>query len=117
MNAVPAAELSEEPLVHYHRSNGNATWVDEFAARRGVTLPEPALRTGSPRTAAQLAVAGMGVSIVPVSALTPRPGGTVRSFDPPELRDVIVVVAAPHDELVARFVADLKKRGLPPGPS
>ena len=113
LDAVPLAELSCEPIVHYHPSNGNAVWVDEFAARRGVLLPQPALRTGSPRTAAQLAAAGMGVAIVPVSALTPRPDGTVRSFDPPELRDVIVIVAAPHDELVARFVADLKKRGLP----
>ena len=113
MAAVPLAELSCEPIVHYHPSNGNAIWVDEFATRRGVLLPQPALRTGSPRTAAQLAAAGMGVAIVPVSALTPRPDGTVRSFDPPELRDVIVIVAAPHDELVARFVADLKKRGLP----
>jgi hypothetical protein len=50
---------------------------------------------------------------VPVSALTPRPDGIVRSFDPPELRDVVVIVAAPHDELVRRFVADVKKRGLP----
>jgi DNA-binding transcriptional LysR family regulator len=113
MDAVPLAELSHEPLVHYHPSNGNATWVDEFATRRGVLLPQPTLRTGSPRTAAQLAAAGMGVAIVPVSALTPRPDGTVRSFDPPELRDVIIVVAAPHDELVARFVGDLRKRGLP----
>jgi hypothetical protein len=40
----------------------------------------------------------------------------VRSFDPPELRDVIVIVAAPHDELVTRFVSDLKKHGLS-GPS
>ena len=55
----------------------------------------------------------MGVAIVPVSALTPWPDATVRSFDPPELRDVIVVVAAPHDALVRRFVADLKQRGLP----
>jgi hypothetical protein len=58
----------------------------------------------------------MGVAIVPVSALTPRPDATVRSFDPPELRDVIVIVAAPHDELVTRFVSALKKHGLP-GPS
>ena len=116
MDAVPLAELSHEPLVHYHPSNGNAAWVDEFAARRGVRLPEPALRTDSPRTAAQLAAGGMGVAIVPVSALTPRPDATVRSFDPPELRDVIVIVAAPHDELVTRFVSALKKHGLP-GPS
>lgn len=116
MDAVPLAELAREPLVHYAPSNGNAAWVDEFAARRGVLLPTPALRTGSPRTAAQLAAAGMGVAIVPASALTPRPEGTIRSFDPPELRDVVVVVAAPHDELVARFVGELKKRGLPSPP-
>ncbi len=69
--------------------------------------------TGFPRTAAQLAAAGMGVTIVPCSALTPLPGATIRSLDPPELRDVVVIVAAPHDDLLGRFVADLKRRGLP----
>jgi DNA-binding transcriptional LysR family regulator len=113
MDAVPLAELRDEPLVHYDPDNGNAVWVDQFAARRGVVLPQPTLRTGSPRTAAQLAAVGMGVAIVPISALTPRPDGTIRSFDPPELRDVIIIVAAPHDDLVRRFVSDLKRRGLP----
>jgi DNA-binding transcriptional LysR family regulator len=113
MDAVPLKELSDEPLVHYNPDNGNAVWVDEFAAGRDVTLPLPTLRTGSPRTAAQLAAAGMGVTIVPFSALTPWPGGTIRSLDPPELREVVVVVAAPHDDLLRRFVADLKRRGLP----
>jgi len=111
--AVPLAELSAEPLVHYHRDNGNAVWLDRFAAQRGVVLPQPTLRTGSPRTAAQLAAAGMGVAIVPFSALTPRPGATIRSLGPPELRQVVVVVAAPHDDLLRRFVADLRRRGLP----
>ena len=113
MDSVPLAELPAEPLVHYNPGNGNALWLDQFAARRGVVLPQPALRTGSPRTAAQLAAVGMGVAIVPFSALTPWPGGTVRSIDPAELRDVVVVVAAPHDDLLRRFVADLKQRGLP----
>jgi DNA-binding transcriptional LysR family regulator len=113
MDAVPLKELADEPLVHYDPSNGIASWVDRFAAERNVVLPRPTLRTGSPRTAAQLAAAGVGVAIVPMSALTPPPEGTVRSLDPPQLRDVIVVVAAPHDNLVARFVADLKRRGLP----
>jgi DNA-binding transcriptional LysR family regulator len=113
MAAVPLAELTGEPLVHYDRDNGNAVWLDRFAAERGVVLPQPTLRTGSPRTAAQLAAAGMGVAVVPFSALTPRPGGTIRSLDPPELRDVIVIVAAPHDDLLRRFVCDLKRRGLP----
>ena len=113
LDAVPLAELAAEPLVHYHPGNGFARWVDQFAAERGVVLPQPALRTGSPRTAAQLAAAGMGVTIVPFSALTPLPGATIRSLDPPELREVIIIVAAPHDDLLRRFVADLKQRGLP----
>ena len=113
VDAVPLAELAAEPLVHYDPGNGFGVWVDEFAARRGVVLAPPTLRTSSPRTAAQLAVAGMGVAIVPASALMPRPDGTIRPFDPPETRDVIVVVAAPHDDLVRSFVSDLKRRGLP----
>ena len=113
MDSVPLKELVDEPLVHYDLNNGNARWVDRFAAEREVMLPRPVVRTASPRTAAQLAAAGMGVAIVPASALTPWPDATVRSFDPPELRDVIVVVAAPHDALVQRFVADLRHRGLP----
>jgi DNA-binding transcriptional LysR family regulator len=113
LDAVPLAELSAEPLVHYDPGNGIAAWVDQFAAERGVVLPQPVLRTGSPRTAAQLAAAGMGVALVPFSALTPRTGATVRSIDPVEVRDVIAIVAAPHDELLRRFVGDLKRRGLP----
>ena len=113
MGGVPLGELTGEPLVHYNPGNGFGVWVDQFAAGRGVALPPPTLRTGSPRTAAQLAAAGMGVAIVPFSALSPRPGGAIRSFDPVELRDVVVVVAAPHDALLRRFVADVKRRGLP----
>jgi DNA-binding transcriptional LysR family regulator len=112
--AVPVAQLASEPLVHYSPGNGFGVWVDQFAARNGVVLPEPTLRTGSPRTAAQLAAAGMGIAIVPISALAPRPGGTIRSFSPPELRDVVVIVAAPHDDLLRRFTGDLVRRGLPP---
>jgi DNA-binding transcriptional LysR family regulator len=111
--AVPLAELAAEPLVHYNPDNGFAVWIDQFAAQRGVVLPRPALCTGFPRTAAQLAAAGMGVTIVPFSALTPLPGATIRSLDPPELRDLVAIVAAPHDDLLRRFVADLKRRGLP----
>jgi DNA-binding transcriptional LysR family regulator len=113
MDTVPLAQLTAEPLVHYDRGNGFGTWVDQYAARRAVVLPQPALRTGSPRTAAQLAAAGMGVAIVPFSALTPPPDATIRSLDPLELRDVVVIVAAPHDDLLRQFVRDLKHRGLP----
>jgi DNA-binding transcriptional LysR family regulator len=111
--AVPLAEVAAEPLIHYRQGNGFGVWLDQFAARHGVVLPEPALRTGHARTAAQLAAAGMGVAIVPFSALPPLPGATIRSLDPAERREVIVIVAAPHDDLLRRFAADLRRRGLP----
>jgi DNA-binding transcriptional LysR family regulator len=109
---VTVKELAGEPFVHYHSTNGIAIWVDEFVAEHRVSLT-PVLRTRSPRTAAQLAGAGMGVTIVPASALAVQPGGVVRRFDPSVLRDVIVLVAAPADALAHRFVADLHRRGLP----
>ncbi|MFB9838544.1 LysR family transcriptional regulator [Actinoallomurus acaciae] len=109
---VTVDQLAHEPFVHYDPSNGNAVWVDRFVAKHDVTL-NAVLRTGSPRTAAQLAGAGLGVTIVPVSALTARPSGVVRRLEPRVLRDVIAVVAAPSDALVSRFVGDLHQRGLP----
>jgi DNA-binding transcriptional LysR family regulator len=111
MRAVPLDELAAEPLVHYDPGHGFGTWVDWFAEQRGVTLPLPTLRTASPRSAAQLASAGLGVTIVPSSALTLLPGETVRPLDPPALRDIIAIVAAPHDELIRQFVSDLKRSG------
>jgi DNA-binding transcriptional LysR family regulator len=113
LDRVPLTELAGEPLVGYHPANGFAVWLDQFAAGHGMALPAPALRTGSPRTAAQLAAAGMGVALVPFSALTPRPGAAIRSLDPPELRDLVVTLAAPHDDLLRRFTTDLRRRGLP----
>jgi DNA-binding transcriptional LysR family regulator len=113
LDTVPPAELAGEALVHYDPGNGFGVWVDQFAARHGVVLPQPVLRTGSPRTAAQLAAAGMGVTIVPFSAIGALPGATIRSLDPLERRDVVAIVAAPHDDLLRQFTGDLKRRGLP----
>jgi DNA-binding transcriptional LysR family regulator len=111
-SSVSFADLDGEPFVHYAPDNGLAVWLDELAARANVVL-DPVLRTRSPRTAVQLAAAGMGVTIAPLSALTPRPAGIVRPIEPALRRDVVVVVASPSDTLAARFVADLRRRGLP----
>jgi len=71
------------------------------------------VRTTSPRAAVQLAAAGMGVTIAPYSALTPLPAGIIRSLDPPELRDVIATIAAPHDAMLRQFALHLREGGLP----
>jgi len=77
LSGVPFHALEGEAFVHYDPENGMAMWVDQLAAQHDVVL-DPVLRTRSPRTAVQLAAAGMGVTIVPVSALPSRPAG-VRS--------------------------------------
>lgn len=105
-----------EPFVHYHPDNGMAVVVDRMAAKYDVVL-EPVLRTLDPATAAQLAAAGMGVTIVPASALSSRPAGAVRRLRPHEQRDVLATIAAPDDTLVQRFLADLVHRGVPAPPS
>nr|BBX79679.1 hypothetical protein MFLOJ_34660 [Mycobacterium florentinum] len=110
--SVPFDALAAEPFVHYDPANGLAIWVDELAAQHQVVL-SPVLRTRSPRTAAQLAAAGMGITIVPVSALSARPAGTVRRLRPTVKRDVVAIVPAPSDTLVRQFVADIHSRGLP----
>jgi DNA-binding transcriptional LysR family regulator len=112
LSHVPIRALDREPFVHYHIEHGMAEWVDQLAARHGAVL-DPVLRTRSQRTAAQLAAAGMGVTIVPVSALPPRPAGTVRRLRPAIDREVVAIVAAPSDTLVHQFVADILRRGLP----
>jgi DNA-binding transcriptional LysR family regulator len=111
-DGVAVCELADEPFVHYDPDNGMAVWVDEFAGNHNVVL-NPVLHTRSPRTAAQLAAAGIGVTLVPVSAMGTAPLGAVRRLRPAVQRDVIAVVAAPSDTLVRQFLADIHRRGLP----
>jgi hypothetical protein len=56
----------------------------------------------------------MGLIEIPntSSAFTPGPGGTVRSFDPPDSRDVIVVTA-PHDHPLRQLAAAYFPEGIP----
>jgi DNA-binding transcriptional LysR family regulator len=112
LSTIPMKALASQSFVHYVPDNGMAVYVDQLAAQHGVVL-NPVLRTRSPRTAAQLAAAGMGVTIVPVSALAPRPTGVVRRLRPMIKRDIVAVVAAPSDTLVRKFIDDVHRRGLP----
>jgi len=109
---IGLAERVRVATGHHNLRAGLCAWVDELAAQHQVVL-DPVLRTRSPRTAAQLAAAGMGVTIVPASALPAKPAGVVRSFAPRIRREVVVVVASTSDALAMRFVADLRRRGLP----
>lgn len=109
---IAVCDLADEPFVHYNLDNGMAAWVDAFADRHHVVL-NTVLHTRSPRTAAQLAAAGIGATLVPVSAVGAAPLGVVRRLRPSVARDVIAVVAAPSDTLVRQFLIDIHRRGLP----
>ncbi|MEV7817399.1 LysR family transcriptional regulator [Streptomyces flaveolus] len=110
--SVAVEELAGEPFVHYDPENGMGVWIDQFVTAWHIDLTV-VLRTRSPRTAAQLAGAGMGVTIVPVSALAGRPSAVVRRLEPRVHRDVLAITMVPSDALVRRFTADLRLRGLP----
>lgn len=104
--AVSIAALTDQPFIRHDPE------VDDLASRYKLTL-SPVLRTRNQCTAAALAMAGLGVTIVPVSALCGRDDGTVRPLHPQLYRDIVATLAAPTDELSRGFVADLQRRGLP----
>ncbi|MGV9359524.1 LysR family transcriptional regulator [Amycolatopsis sp. NPDC003731] len=108
---VPMAALAGIPMVHYHRDNGLGGWLDQEAARRGTVL-EAVMRTKQAATAAQLAAAGLGVALVPTTALTRTFPGALRRLKPPLHRDVVTFTATPSDSLVRRFCSDVTHRGL-----
>ncbi|OZC96305.1 LysR family transcriptional regulator [Rhodococcus sp. 06-235-1A] len=105
-------DLFGRPVVHYHSSNGLAAWIDSEAAAHE-TILTVSTRTRSATTAAQLARAGLGIALVPASALPTRFDGVVKPMRPLLRRTVVAMVGSPSDALVQRFVADLLRRGLP----
>jgi DNA-binding transcriptional LysR family regulator len=106
------AQVAERPVVGYHPDNGLGGWLDEVAARHGVTLTA-VTRTRQASTAAQLASAGLGVALVPTTALPNTFPGRVRPLEPPLARDVVALLANPSDPLAQRFDADVRRRGVP----
>lgn len=109
--AVPLHDLDGAHLVHYARENGLSDWLDQSLARAGVRL-EPVMRTAVSAAAPQLAAAGLGISIGPVSAISAGFPGAVRPFSPRWFRHVFAVTPSAVDPLAARFIDDLRGRGV-----
>ncbi|MEA5358084.1 LysR family transcriptional regulator [Amycolatopsis sp., V23-08] len=109
--SVPIAELAGLPVVHYHPDNGLGGWLDGVAAEHGTVL-DAVMRTKQAATAAQLAAAGLGVALVPTTALTRTFAGALRRLKPALHRDVVTFTATPSDSLVRRFCSDVRHRGI-----
>ncbi|MHA3701037.1 LysR family transcriptional regulator [Jatrophihabitans sp. YIM 134969] len=110
-DTVRLRQLDGEPLVHFAVDNGLSAWLDRALTDAGVR-PEVVMRTTITSAAPQLAAAGIGIAVTPVSAVSAGLPGTVRSFRPRWTRVVVAVTASTPDALTGRFVEDLRTRGL-----
>lgn len=108
---VRMRDLEGAPLVHYAADNGLSGWLDRSLTSAGVR-PDPVMRTSVTAAAPQLAAAGLGVAVCPVSAVTAGFPGAVRSFSPPWIRQIVAVTSAPQDPLSALFINNLQTRGV-----
>ncbi|MFS8201748.1 LysR substrate-binding domain-containing protein [Streptomyces sp. CWNU-52B] len=108
---VGIEDLEGVPLVHFAADNGLSVWLDQSLARAGVH-PETVMRTSVTAAAPQLAAAGLGVAVCPVSALSDGFPGAVRSFSPRWARQLVAVTPTEPDPLTARFIADLRGHGV-----
>lgn len=109
--AVRLEDLDGAPLIHFTPDNGLSVWLDQSFARAGVH-PETVMRTSVTAVAPQLAAAGLGIAVCPVSAVSQGFPGVVRSFSPQWVRQLVAVTSAEPDPLVARFIGDLRAHGL-----
>ena len=110
-STVRLKDLEGVKLVHYAPENGLSGWLDRSLTRAGVQT-ETVMRTMVSSAAPQLAAAGLGVAICPVSAISAGFPGAVRSFSPRWSRQLAAVTPAAPDPLTARFIEGLRARGV-----
>jgi DNA-binding transcriptional LysR family regulator len=108
---VRVQDLDGVRLVHFAPDNGLSTWLDRSLTKAGVR-PEPVMRTSVTVAAPQLAAAGLGVAVCPVSAISAGFPGAVRSFSPRWVRQLVAVAPATLDPLAARFIANMRRHGV-----
>jgi DNA-binding transcriptional LysR family regulator len=109
--AIRPRELQGQPFVHFTTENGLGSWIedrlDDVDLRKSVVA-----RTAVTTHAPQLAAAGLGVAVVPISAITAGFPGTIRPFEPRWRRRLVAMTAASRDPLTSRLVDDLRDAGL-----
>lgn len=109
--AIRLPELRGEPFVHFTPDNGLGRWIEQHL--EGLDLRESVVvRTAVTSHAPQLAAAGLGVTVVPVSAISAGFSGAVRPFEPRWTRRLVAITTSPRDPLVADLVGDLRESGL-----
>ncbi|WP_194163822.1 LysR family transcriptional regulator [Mycolicibacterium sp. P1-5] len=108
---VRIEDLEGERIIHFAPENGLSAWLDRSLAEAGVRV-EAVMRTAVSSAAPQLAAAGLGVAVCPISAVGAGFPGVVRAFSPRWVRQLVAVTPATADVLTARFINDLQARGV-----
>jgi len=108
---VKMQDLEGAQIVHFTPDNGLSGWLDRSLASAGVHT-ETVMRTAVSAAAPQLAAAGLGVAICPVSAVGAGFRGALRSFSPRWSRTLVAVTPSKPDPLATRFIGDLRTRGV-----
>ncbi|MBB2903596.1 DNA-binding transcriptional LysR family regulator [Kineococcus radiotolerans] len=106
------SEVAAHPIVGFSIGNGLAAWLDALAVDAGLRW-DIVVRTRSAVTAAQLACAGLGIALVPVSALGEGFAGTVSSVQPVLERELVVLLPTGADELAGDLGRALVEQGAP----
>jgi DNA-binding transcriptional LysR family regulator len=109
--AIRPRELQGQPFVHFTTENGLGSWIedrlDDVDLRKSVVA-----RTAVTTHAPQLAATGLGVAVVPISAITAGFAGAIRPFEPRWRRRLVAMTATSRDPLTAQLIDDLRDRGL-----
>src|SRR5262249_52965693 len=110
-HAIRPRDLEGQPFVHFTPENRLGTWIESHL--ENIDLRESVVtRTAVTSHAPQLAAAGLGVTVVPVSAIASGFSGAVRPFEPRWTRRLVATTATSRDPLTAQLVSDLRSAGL-----
>jgi DNA-binding transcriptional LysR family regulator len=109
--AIRPADLQGQPFVHFTPENRLGTWIESHLA--DLDLRETVVfRTAITTHAPQLAAAGLGVTVVPVSAISAGFPGAVRPLEPRWTRRLVATTPTPRDPLAEKLTGDLRRSGL-----
>jgi DNA-binding transcriptional LysR family regulator len=103
--------LADRPWVLYAPDNGLAPVVSEACAAAGFT-PRAAVHTHHTATAAQLAAAGLGPTLIPENVVEPGFTGVLLRADPPVRRELVAFSRAEPSPLVAGFTDVLAEHAV-----
>ena len=109
--ALRPSDIQGRPFVHFTPDNELGNWIQRHLDNVDLQ-PSVVFRTAVTAHAPQLAAAGLGLTIVPISAITPGFPGAVRRFDPRWIRRLVASTTNPCDPLTAQLIDDLHRTGL-----